>query len=186
VLIGGLGYLIKLEIAKGSKKKKNEQKEKEVRGEFRTKVIDEFINIYSGFYEIRKIYNSIITHKNQVLDLNTINNLKEQCLKDTVKFDAKFGLLKVRLTNHYDLPKGHWEKTGIELLKTKISETPNNKYKDKLRLKLDLLGEYNSLWLDSIQLGNEIEPGKDIELHELYDSLLSDLEYSKISAPSEQ
>ena len=104
VIIGGFGYLIKQEITKEAKKKKEERKEKEIRGEFRTKVIDEYINIYSGFYEIRKIYNSIITENFKTLDLNTINNLKEKCLKDSVKFDAKFGSLKVRLSNHFELP----------------------------------------------------------------------------------
>ena len=66
--------------------------------------------------------------------------------------------------------------TGIEMLNTEISETKN--YKRKLRIKLDLLGEYYTMWLDSIVLANEIEPGNNIEFHELYDSILSDLNYS--------
>ena len=61
--------------------------------------------------------------------------------------------------------------TGIEMLNTEISETKN--YKRKLRIKLDLLGEYYTMWLDSIVLANEIEPGNNIEFHEL-----SDLSYS--------
>lgn len=181
LVIGLILYLIKEEIVKRNKKKEKEKLEKELENEFKTVIVDEFITIFSNFYEIRKNYHSTFITNNKALNSESKEQLKVDCLLKSSKFEGHYGALKVRLTNHYNLPKGSWETTNIDLLKQQVIN--ENDFFKKLRLRLDLLGEYYDIWRNSIEEGVKIKAEGDLEFYELYNDILNDLNYRKIIIP---
>lgn len=178
-LIGVIGFLIQRYF---TNKKEEEKKQEEKIGDaelFRTTIIDRFINVFSGFYEIRKFYHSALIKNNFALNGESKEQALYEVLKRSCELESQYGELKVRIINHYNLRKGDWGTKSIEFLNKQIqNESDRNLL---FRLKLDLLGEYYDLWRNSIEQGNRIKAEGSSEIYTLYNDILVRLQTDNIT-----
>jgi hypothetical protein len=177
-VLGFIGLLIRNWVeAKTNRKIERENKLNEAM-EFKRNIVDEYINIYSEFYSIRKLYHSTLLPTNHALEETDRKNLKIEALRSTTRHEGKYGTLKVRIINHYKLPKDNWEWKPMEDLEAEIEECqhPNVVF----RTQLDLMGEYYDLWRNSIEEGKRIGVEGDEKFYKLYNDILTTLEARKI------
>lgn len=183
LLLGGLMLLFKTLITNYFKERDNQNRIEEQRNQYRTQFIDSFINIFSSFYEIRKLYHSTFIENNYALTDKNKAELKLECLKKSAKFEGEYGSLKVRIINQFYLQKGNWETKSIKELNEQLDSQIGKK--KILRNKLDLLGEYYDKWRNSIEQGIKIPLDGDTKFYNLYDEILRDLEILKLKGPGE-
>ena len=178
IVLGVMGLLIRNWIdAKGRRKEEKEIAKNESL-EFKRNIIDEYINTFSVFYSIRKMYHSALEPHNEILNDEDRKQLKIEALRSSTKQAGKYGTLKVRIINHYKLPKDNWDSKEIRELEHDIEECeqPN----DIFRMQLDLLGCYYDKWLDSIERGQRIDAEGNQRFYKLYNDILTTLEARRI------
>ena len=178
VVLGIIGLLIRNWIDTKSRRKEDKEVAKNEALEFKRNIIDEYIDVFSSFYSIRKLYHSALDPKNRILDDAERKKIMIDSLKNSTKQAGKYGTLKVRIINHYKLPKDNWDAKKIKELESGIeeSEQPNEVF----RMQLDLMGEYYDMWLNSIELGSHIDAEGNPKFYKLYNDILTTLEARRI------
>ena len=131
----------------------------------RRSIIDEFVNTFSGFYSLRKHYESRARPSNEE---PSNEEFKKYFLEKSTELEGQYGALKVRAIQHFKLPKGSFKSQKISDLQTKLQtalkkleDTKNSKEAEQevARVRLDLLGEYYDRWRHALENGwSEILP----------------------------
>lgn len=184
LIIGGLAFLVKFFIEENIKERDEKKLNKQIRNKFKTQIIDEFVEIFSGFYQIRKMYHSTFIQKNYAFDDSLKKKLIYDSLIKSTELESRYGNIKVRLIIHYGLPTGDWETKKKDELKINLENEKN--FKKKLRLQLDLLGEYYDIWRNSIESGQKISTEGDKNFYGLYEEILKELGYRSIIPPTDK
>lgn len=123
----------------------------------RIKILREFIEIFSTFYSLRKLYHSAYSKSNSIYSKETdeYKSLIRECLKKATDLEGRFGVLKVLIIGHFDLPGGEFEHRPIEKI---ISDRDKAKDNDeRLRLSLDILGEAYDDWRHALEQNRKID-----------------------------
>ena len=84
----------------------------------RRSMIDEFVNTFSGFYSLRKHYESSAQPSNE--------EFKKYFLEKSTQLEGQYGALKVRAIQHFKLPKGRFESQKISDLQTELQTALKN------------------------------------------------------------
>jgi hypothetical protein len=84
----------------------------------RTGIIREFIDIFSQFYSVRKLYQSA-RHHPQIYNQNSdeYDALTKELLKKCVELEGRYGALKMLAIYHFGLPDDDLGTKPIEVLK---------------------------------------------------------------------
>jgi hypothetical protein len=84
----------------------------------RTGIIREFIDIFSQFYSVRKLYQSA-RHHPQIYNQNSdeYDALTKELLKKCVELVGRYGALKMLAIYHFGLPDDDLGTKPIEVLK---------------------------------------------------------------------
>ncbi len=128
----------------------------------RRSIIDELVKTFSGFYSLRKYYES----KSRPRDAEFVKYFLEK----STELEGEFGALKVRAIQRFKLPEGVLRAQEIHKLKKDLKDFTVHKLKKDLkdfteesnvmsnskeaakeaRIRLDLLGEYYDRWRDAL------------------------------------
>jgi hypothetical protein len=121
----------------------------------RKSIIDAFVNTFSGFYSLRKYYESSSRVRGE--------EFNKYFLVKSTELEGQYGALKVRAIQHFELPAGDFGSQKISDLETKIAELDNTLKETKTtinsreaarnaaRKRLDLLGEYYDRWRHALE-----------------------------------
>ena len=151
-LIAAGGGLIKLAGDRFLEDQRIKQAQLNEREAERRSIIDEFVNTFSGFYSLRKHYESRSQPSNA--------GFKKYFLEKSTELEGQYGALKVRAIQHFKLPEGKFESQKISHLQTelqnaldKLEHTKNSKEAEQevARVRLDLLGEYYDRWRHALE-----------------------------------
>jgi len=172
------GIIVKSTIDQTNENERNKRVKEQREEELKINLISEITKIYSGFYEIRKLYHSVLDECN--FPYSKLENEKfksyQKMLEKCVGLEGSYGALKVKVIFHYGLEPGDWRsKKGCNLEETLEKE---NDVKKKMRIRLDLIGEYLDDWRNAIEMGVKIEDKIIITNH--YTEALSFIRKEKI------
>ena len=167
-LLGVLGNLLKnyLDDRRESwrieqKKEDENQRKTEARQRYwedvRNEIVNEFIDIFSGFYSLRKFYHSAHSDSNKIFKKNDkdYNKMQQGCVSDATKLEGRYGALKVRMIRHFNLPSGQFGTKSISDIEKKLESEKDEK--TRLRFSLDLLGEGYDKWRHAIENNKKID-----------------------------
>ena len=139
--------------------------------ETRQSILEEFADIYSDFYSIRKLYHSARSSRNNIyqIDSEEYKKLVRDILQRSVDLEGRYGALKVLAITHFNLPRGEFRKKEIPELKQQISKSEDKE--KEARLRLDLLGEYYDDWRHALEQNRKIDVNDEFFLE--YERLLA-------------
>ncbi len=177
-ILGVIGLMIRNWIESKNKKREDEEVQKRINADFKRDIIDEYIKIFSQFYSVRKVYHSCLLASNQVFEEEDRKQIKIESLKTAANLEGKYGSLKVRIINHYDLPKDNWDISELAEIESQLEEVKNLQL--QFRLKLDLLARYYDKWRNSIIAGTRIDAESNPKFYKLYNDILAKLESRKV------
>jgi hypothetical protein len=123
----------------------------------RASIIAEFIDIFSQFYSLRKLYHSARSRSNRIYRKPSpeYEQLLRRCLKKTTDLEGRYGALKTWIIRHFGLPTGDFGYKEIpELIKKKEQAVTEAQ---RLRCSLDILGEAYDDWRHALEKGRKIE-----------------------------
>jgi hypothetical protein len=144
---------------------RNKQAELNEREAQRKSIIDAFVNTFSGFYSLRKYYESTsrVGHRRFERD----KEFKKYFLVKSTELEGQYGALKVRAIEHFELPAGDFGSQNICDLETELDNLDKTLKKTKValsskeavrkaarkaaRVRLDLLGEYYDRWRHALE-----------------------------------
>jgi hypothetical protein len=133
-----------------------EQAQLDKRKAERRSIIDELVNTFSGFYSLRKYYES----KSQPRDAEFVKYFLEK----STELEGRFGALKVRAIQHFKLPEGVLRSQEIEGLnedlkaateKSKVMSNSPEAARQEARIRLDLLGQFYDKWRHALEKERE-------------------------------
>lgn len=164
------GIALKTFIDQVLEKERNNQTETNRYEETRKLILKEFATIFSEFYSVRKLYHSAISHEALYKKNSTeLNLLLRHVLQKSVDLEGRFGALKISAITHFNLPRSEYAKKKVECLLANISSTVDQG--QKLRYRLDLLGECYDDWRHAVEEQRKIKVDK--EFYTSYDLLLT-------------
>jgi hypothetical protein len=140
--------------------------------EMRRTIVKEFAEIYSGFYTIRKHYDSLRKKENKVYaELSaSIPSILDDLLRRSVELEGRFGALKALSVIHFRLPTEELAETKkIKELRGKLPKARDSR--ERARIQLDLIGEWYDDWRHALENGRPIFTEKDTDQRaEFYDT----------------
>jgi hypothetical protein len=188
-LIGIIGSIFKDTLDKSREKERIEDQEQEKdRRKAETKqrywedvrndIVQEFINIFSGFYSLRKFYHSAHSSGNTIFKENEkdYQKMRQSCLSEATNLEGRFGSLKVRIIRHFNLPAGDYGTKKTSELEEIIESKKGDK--KQLRLRLDALGEGYDKWRHAIEKDQKIEVDPAWQNYEILLAFLDETEYT--------
>jgi hypothetical protein len=159
----------------------------EQRKERRSKIIEEFVNIFSLFYSVRKLYHSANDHAD-MYDPNSSDyaGLIRELLRKSTELEGRYGALKTLAIQHFGLPYSDLstKRNRIPTLKARI-KAPNASASDGdndftlIRDELDLLGELYDEWRHAFEEKRGISDDVSKDVWEAYEVLLKFLATSE-------
>ena len=137
--------------------------------ERQTSIIKEFVEVFSQFYSVRKLYESARRHP-QMYDQRSKEYalLIKDLLKKSVDLEGRYGALKILAINHFGLLGGNLSTKNINELEKCLEDEASSF--DQARYRLDLLGELYDDWRHALRDGQEIKMGD--KVWENYEALL--------------
>ena len=129
--------------------------------ERRNGLIKEFIEIFSQFYSVRKLYDSARQHP-QVYGQTSEEcaALRKELLRKSVELEGRYGALKILAINHFSLPADDLGTKKIDELMDNIHQAERNVRERKdvfkntralMRAQFDLLGELYDEWRHALE-----------------------------------
>jgi hypothetical protein len=172
------GALIKGAVDSSLDQQRAQRSRTEQNEERQTAIIKEFVNIFSEFYSIRKLYHSARTHPH-IYDLQSDEyaRLVKDILKKSVELEGRYGALKILVINHFALPDENYTTKSRAELQRRIDQIKDRPIQERIpesmRLRLDLLGELYDDWRHALERECSISVGA--QVWEIYEALLRSL-----------
>ena len=151
-LIGVFGALVKAAIDENISRKDDEARRYQEWENQKANILQAFIDIFSEFYSIRKLYHSAMSTRNSIYTVKTpeFEALVREVLKKAVELEGRYGALKVWIIRHFNLPGGDFGYKSKQKL-MELKEDPEIDLSVKHRHALDLLGEAYDDWRHAIE-----------------------------------
>ena len=129
---------------------------------------EEFSSIFSEFYAIRKLYHSYLQDRSDLFGKGPEESIpfRRQLLEKSVALEGRFGALKVRMLDYFNISHANLgTKQEAELVRLIQVDSDAEA---RFRHRLDLLGEYYDDWRHGIEKGRKLrEAGPIYDEYEL-------------------
>jgi hypothetical protein len=162
-LIAAVGGYIKIVGDHFLEDQRTKQAKLDEREAQRKSIIDAFVNTFSGFYSLRKYYESSSRVRGE--------KFEKYFLVKSTELEGQYGALKIRAIQHFELPAGDFGTQKISDLEAEIAQLDNTLKETKTtinsreaarkaariaarnaaRKRLDLLGEYYDRWRHALE-----------------------------------
>jgi len=164
-------YVVDRELDERRQRRSKESEAEAERQALRT----QFADVFSEFYSIRKFYHSFTGRGAHLFSPSPQGQsaIKRDLLGKVVALEGRYGAVKVRYIHFMRLPSQSMGTQRIPVLKEKLKQ--EGEPKAKMRLQLDLLGEYYDEWRHGIEAGRDRLPEGET-IFPLYETLLAPLE----------